>query len=107
MFLKKGLSMPVNMLVILAVAVLVLLAVVAFFMGGFDPGAIEGETVVNECCAPTARNQELCDDSWSDEASWGQYHDFEGGEAVVTVGGEEVPCSQYVPSPGQCSPCQV
>lgn len=35
MNMKKGMSLPINIVVILVVAVIVLLAVVVFFMGGF------------------------------------------------------------------------
>lgn len=34
----KGISLPINMIVIIALAVIVLLAVTAAFMGGFGPG---------------------------------------------------------------------
>ncbi|RLJ03467.1 MAG: hypothetical protein DRP11_00625 [Candidatus Aenigmatarchaeota archaeon] len=36
---RKGVSLPINTLVILAIAIIVLLAIVAFFMGAFTPGA--------------------------------------------------------------------
>jgi len=90
--------MPVNMLVILAIAVLVLLALTAFFMGGFEPGPIEDEAVINSCCSPMARNQELCEEDWD------TVHEPDG---EVEVGGEEVPCSQYVASPSDCTVCDI
>ncbi|MCD6398754.1 MAG: hypothetical protein J7L08_02430 [Candidatus Aenigmarchaeota archaeon] len=39
--MKKGMSLPINIVVILVVAVIVLLAVVVFFMGSFS-GSSEG-----------------------------------------------------------------
>jgi len=95
--------MPINMLVILAVAVLVLLAVVAFFMGGFDSGDFDAQTVTNRCCRPASANPELCQGQWGD-GDWIEYH---GDPAEVEVGGEEVRCADYVPSPSQCPACSI
>ena len=39
--MKKGVSIPINTLVMLAVAIIVLLAAVAWFMGAFSPTAQE------------------------------------------------------------------
>lgn len=39
--MKKGVSIPINTLVMLAVAIIVLLAAVAWFMGAFGPTATE------------------------------------------------------------------
>jgi hypothetical protein len=39
--MKKGVSIPINTLVMLAVAIIVLLAAVAWFMGAFAPTAQE------------------------------------------------------------------
>ncbi|MFP4116892.1 MAG: hypothetical protein ACLFQ8_01155 [Candidatus Aenigmatarchaeota archaeon] len=96
---KKGIALPINMLVILAVAVIVLLSVVAFFMGQWDPGAVEAQNVVNNCCHPVATNPtEYCN-----ESSWGgednSLHDN------VTVSGNEIECSEYVSSPSDCPAC--
>ena len=41
MFLRKGISIPINTLVMLAVAIIVLLATVAWFMGAFTPTATQ------------------------------------------------------------------
>jgi len=36
----KGISLPINMIVIIAISVIVLLAIAAFFMGGFLRGSV-------------------------------------------------------------------
>jgi len=41
MFLRKGISIPINTLVMLAIAIIVLLATVAWFMGAFAPTATQ------------------------------------------------------------------
>jgi len=40
----KGISLPINMIVIIAISVIVLLAIAAFFMGGF----IGGSTTISD-----------------------------------------------------------
>lgn len=48
----KGISLPINMLVVLAISIVVLLAVVAFFMGTFGGQAsgIREKGKINACC---------------------------------------------------------
>lgn len=51
--MRKGIELPVNVLVIVAVAVIVLLGIIALFMGGFGSSAatLEQRTAFNEHCA--------------------------------------------------------
>jgi hypothetical protein len=48
----KGLELPINVLVIVAIAIVVLLAVIALYFGGFTPfsSAVNIEGVKNEGC---------------------------------------------------------
>ncbi|MBU5557873.1 MAG: hypothetical protein KQA33_02240, partial [Candidatus Aenigmarchaeota archaeon] len=49
--MPKGIELPVNILVVIAIAVIVLLAMVALFMGGFKPaGAMSAEAAWTEGC---------------------------------------------------------
>jgi hypothetical protein len=53
----KGLSLPINVLVIVVVAVIVLLGVVALYFGGFSPfsAAIGVEGAKNDACGRLVR----------------------------------------------------
>jgi hypothetical protein len=53
----KGLSLPINVLVIVVVAVIVLLGVVAIYFGGFNPfsSAIGVESAKNDVCGNFVR----------------------------------------------------
>jgi len=53
----KGLSLPINVLVIVVIAVIVLLGIVALYFGGFNPfsAAIGVEGVKNEKCGELVR----------------------------------------------------
>ena len=50
--MKKGIEIPISTIVILAIAIIVLLAIVAWFMGAFTPSGqqISGETNFNNAC---------------------------------------------------------
>ncbi len=50
---RKGVSLPIDMLVILAIAVIILIAVVAVFMGVWNPFATNQQTRVefNKACS--------------------------------------------------------
>ncbi len=101
----KGISLPINMLVILAVAVIVLLAVIAFFTGGFDTGPVEDRTVINSCCSPVVTYRHCGEDSWDPELSgMSECGDMEG-DVCVDIGGRERVCSEYVPRPSECPAC--
>ncbi|MFB6076014.1 MAG: hypothetical protein ABEK17_02620 [Candidatus Aenigmatarchaeota archaeon] len=79
---KKGVSLPVNVLVILAIAVVVLLGIVAFFAGGMDPTkeSMNKQSVLDRCCATFAQmggctgnikpSQITCQGSKGLESSW-------------------------------------
>lgn len=102
---KKGIALPINMLVILAVAVIVLLAVVAFFMGSFETGTVDEQTVLNECCGQVVRYGECHVDNWHNLTAF----DIESDEeANVTVGGETFDCTDdiEISDPSQCPACQ-
>jgi len=94
---KKGIALPINMLVILSISIIVLLAVVAFFMSGFQTGAIDDQTIVNECCSPVSRDPDLCN-----KESWTGLHD---GDGKVEIGGETKSCSEVLESPAKCPSC--
>ena len=94
-FDKKGISLPVNMLVILSTAVIVLLAVVAFFMGAFDTGGMEESAMRSQCCTYAINTLRACDPEYHpnwDELSevddeWEEYScqnlwDVEGVDSV-------------------------
>jgi hypothetical protein len=53
----KGLELPINVLVIVAIAVIVLLGIVALYLGGWTPfgSSIGVESVKNEACAELVR----------------------------------------------------
>ena len=53
----KGIALPVEYLVILIIAVIVLLAVVAFFILGWDPFGFYLEQAKNKACGILTRNQ--------------------------------------------------
>lgn len=61
MFDRKAIALPINMLVILAIAIIVLLAVVAFFMGVFtgQTGQMTRQQKITECCQKYV-NQGCC-----------------------------------------------
>jgi len=48
----KGIELPINILVIIAMAVMVLLGLVAIYMGGFGPGAgeMQKNAAKNQAC---------------------------------------------------------
>jgi competence protein ComGC len=48
--MKKGMSLPVNTVVILGIAVLVMLLVVSFLFNGFDPNDVTAKTEIEEKC---------------------------------------------------------
>lgn len=49
--MPKGIELPINILVVIAIAVIVLLAMVALFMGGFKPaGAVSAEAAWSDSC---------------------------------------------------------
>ncbi|MFP4115749.1 MAG: hypothetical protein ACLFTQ_00885 [Candidatus Aenigmatarchaeota archaeon] len=107
----KGISLPVNVLVILSVAIIVLLSVVAFFMAGLDLGAVEEERVVTQCCSGVARNpEEYCDlsvDSWDNVPGVPEIEDDkEDDNYGIEVEGEELKCSDYVGDPSDCPECE-
>ena len=58
----KGVSLPINVLVIVVIAIIVLLGIVALYFGGFSPfsSSISVEGVKNELCSEEVR--EGCDD---------------------------------------------
>ena len=109
--MKKGISLPVNMLVILAVAVIVLLALVAFFMGGFETGAIEDRNKINMCCGPVSTFQYCNEGSWSSELTGlscdaPEDSPVSNADVCVQVGGEWHDCSSVIPGgPGNCPAC--
>ena len=49
---KKGLELPVNMIIVIAIAVLVLVVIAAFFAGRFGGGAIDiqREQALSDAC---------------------------------------------------------
>lgn len=102
---KKGISLPTNMLVILAVAVLVLFAIVAFFSSGFETGPVDDRVVINACCSLVVSNEHCNEGSWDPSLVGLSQCDDQVGEVCVEVGGHESICSDYVPSPNQCPPC--
>lgn len=117
MFSRKGVSLPINMLVILSVAVIVLLAVVAFFMGGMETGAVDDQAAISACCSPVSSFQ-LCDlGTWEDVRDEGyldecsqdigeRYPGYRQGDPCASVGRSEVPCGHYVPGgPRNCPGC--
>lgn len=55
---KKGISLPVNVLVVLAIAIVVLLGVVAFFTGSLKPARTSTEAMNNfkACCTSYVLN---------------------------------------------------
>ncbi|MHA1686746.1 MAG: hypothetical protein ACTSYD_10120 [Candidatus Heimdallarchaeaceae archaeon] len=57
MFNMKGISLPINALVIVAIAVIVLLGLVALYFGGFNPfsTAITVESAKNDACDTLVR----------------------------------------------------
>jgi len=52
--MRKGIELPVNVLVIVAIAVIVLLGLVALFMGGFGgfAGSVESTNAWSNACGP-------------------------------------------------------
>jgi hypothetical protein len=55
--MAKGIELPINILVIIAVAVIVLLAVVALFIIGFKPSSnISAESAFSEGCRTVVYN---------------------------------------------------
>lgn len=77
---NKGISLPINMLVILSVSVIVLLAVVAFFMGAFETEEMEEESLRQQCCQEVVFTHNMCDpgaenDDWDEvdvDEDWDQ-----------------------------------
>jgi len=66
MFLRKGISIPINTLVMLAIAIIVLLATVAWFMGAFAPTATQQKLQAdfrNSCSDWITRNCEESNDA--------------------------------------------
>ena len=58
----KGISLPVNMLVIIIVAIIVLLALVALFLGGYTGvGVIDAAGAKGKACSVVINNQ--CNDA--------------------------------------------
>ena len=55
---NKGMELPINTLIILTIAIVVLLALVIFFSGSFTParGAVEGQSGTRSACAQYAAN---------------------------------------------------
>ncbi|GEM_PF-2188936 len=108
---KKGVTLPINMLVILAVAVIVLLAIVAFFMGGFETGAVDEQTVINRCCSPVATFGHCAETSWTEELTAldcdaPDDSPVSTAEVCVQVGGEWHDCSNVIPGgPQNCPAC--
>ncbi len=90
---KKGISMPINMLVILAVAVIVLLAVVAFFMGGFETDPVDEQAIRNACCSEVV-TQGHCGPGADEDQGWDDLADNDDFNA--TVGGDEVVCGEHL-----------
>lgn len=57
--MKKGMTLPVELLVVLIVAVIILLAVILFYYGGWKgKAAIDTQTALNMACGVVASN--LC-----------------------------------------------
>ena len=56
--MKKGVELPVNVLVIVAIAVIVLLGLVALFMGGFGgfAGSVESTQAWSNACGNVLAN---------------------------------------------------
>lgn len=46
---KKSQGLPMNFIVLAAMAILVLIVVLIFFISGFKPGAAEVQTAINNC----------------------------------------------------------
>lgn len=82
---EKGVSLPVNLIVILSVSIIVLLAVVAFFTGAWQTGELEEEALRNECCLNYVRDLDGCN-----QAS--EYHGEEWGDLDISVADGEVDC---------------
>jgi hypothetical protein len=64
MIMKKGITLPINTLVIVAIAVIILLALAAFFMGGFAPTSQkmqQRQEFLNACQVWTQFN---CDENY-------------------------------------------
>ena len=58
--MSKGLELPINMIVVIAVAMLVLVIVAAFLLGWFDTLKIEQEQKLNDACL-IFKNTDDCD----------------------------------------------
>lgn len=64
---EKGIALPINMLVILAISIIVLLAAVSFFMGTFSTqtGGVSRQAQKNACCQSFMANNGC----WLEEVS--------------------------------------
>ncbi|MDD5417187.1 MAG: hypothetical protein PHU12_04390 [Candidatus Aenigmarchaeota archaeon] len=89
----KGLELPVNMLVVVAVAVIVLLGVVALFMTGLTPfGNVTGlqdaksqgcSIVVTSGCSPNLNLENIAIDNFEGADNlYGLCHDYYGCDAL-------------------------
>ena len=86
---RKGVALPINMLVILAVAVIVLLAVVAFFMTGFDTSPVDQQQIRNACCGEVVAAG-YCGPGADEDAEWDDVEE----NLTVTIGEHEIECDE-------------
>ena len=63
----KGISLPINVLVIIAIAVIILLALVALYFTGFGPfsTAVGLEGIRGENCRKLAQEQRCAEQTWN------------------------------------------
>jgi len=59
---KKAAELPLNFIVIAAIAVLVLILVSMFFLGGFQTQAVDSQTIANSCSAICFAKQRMAVD---------------------------------------------
>lgn len=67
---KEGISLPVNLIVILSVSIIVLLSVVSFFIGVWRTDEIETDALRDACCTNYVLAMNGCDPESNVEDSW-------------------------------------
>ncbi len=109
---RKGVALPINMLVILAVAVIVLLAVVAFFMGGFETGPVDRQTMISQCCSSVVTFNQCAESDWSNVIGLescnenGATTEDDDADTCVTIRGEKIDCDEELDiDPNECPAC--
>lgn len=91
---KKGISLPVNMLVILSISIVVLLATVAFFMGTFSQSSegTKSRADFNSACSSWT-NSNCAEEAEGDHVPdhiCGAYNKMQGGSGNTDCNHEEV-----------------